>query len=243
MIKSYQKRQKLKILITGASRGIGRSLAKYYKDKGYEVYGVARDEEKLKEICDKYFSCDLSNLDEVSEVSKKLSDVKFDIIILNAGISTPHSRDFPPIDAFKKVFDVNLLSIHALLEYIDFKDSKLVFISSLASILGAPTSLAYSASKRALNSYAESLYFAGVDVRLILPGFIKTDMTKNHTFYMPFLMDLDEATKKIVKIIEKDKFFNPFPLRFYYIIKLFKLLPDNLKRKILKKYAKSDIVE
>jgi len=243
LIKSYQKRQKLKILITGASRGIGRSLAKYYKDKGYEVYGVARDEEKLKEICDKYFSCDLSNLDEVSEVSKKLSDVKFDIIILNAGISTPHSRDFPPIDAFKKVFDVNLLSIHALLEYIDFKDSKLVFISSLASILGAPTSLAYSASKRALNSYAESLYFAGVDVRLILPGFIKTDMTKNHTFYMPFLMDLDEATKKIVKIIEKDKFFNPFPLRFYYIIKLFKLLPDNLKRKILKKYAKSDIVE
>jgi len=233
----------LKILITGPSRGIGRSLAKYYKDKGYEVYGIARDEEKLKEICDKYFSCDLSNLDEVSEVSKKLSDVKFDIIILNAGISTPHSRDFPPIDAFKKVIDVNLLSIHALLEHIDFKDSKLVFISSLASILGAPTSLAYSASKRALNSYAESLYFAGVDVRLILPGFIKTDMTKNHTFYMPFLMDLDEATKKIVKIIEKDKFFNPFPLRFYYIIKLFKLLPDNLKRKILKKYAKSDIVE
>ena len=233
----------MKILITGASRGIGRSLGKYYKDKGYEVYGIARDEEKLKKVCDYAFKCDLSNLDEVSEVSKKLSDVKFDIIILNAGISTPHSRDFPPIDAFKKVIDVNLLSIHTLLEHIDFKNSKLVFISSLASLLGAPTSLAYSASKRALNSYAESLYFAGIDVRLILPGFIKTDMTKNHTFYMPFLMDLDKATERIVKIIEKDRFFNPFPLRFYYIIKLFTLLPDNFKRKILKKYAKSDIVE
>jgi len=233
----------LKILITGASRGIGRNLAKYYKSKGYEIYGIARDEEKLKEICDNYFKCDLSNLDEVSEVSKKLSEIKFDIIILNAGISTPHSKDFPPIEAFKKVFDVNLLSIHALLEYIDFKDSKLIFISSLASLLGAPTSLAYSASKRALNSYAESLYFAGVDVRLILPGFIKTDMTKGHTFNMPFLMDLDTATKKIVKIIQKDNFFNPFPLRFYYIIKLFTLIPNNLKRKILKKYAKSDIVE
>jgi len=233
----------LKILITGASRGIGRSLGEYYKDKGYEVYGIARDEEKLKKVCDYAFKCDLSNLDEVSEVSKKLSDVKFDIIVLNAGISTPHSRDFPPIDAFKKVIDVNLLSIHTLLEHIDFKNSKLVFISSLASLLGAPTSLAYSASKRALNSYAESLYFAGIDVRLILPGFIKTDMTKNHTFYMPFLMDLDKATERIVKIIEKDRFFNPFPLRFYYIIKLFTLLPDNFKRKILKKYAKSDIVE
>ena len=233
----------MKILITGASRGIGRSLAKYYKDKGYEVYGIARDEEKLKEVCDYAFKCDLSNLDDVSEVSKQLSDIKFDIIILNAGISTPHSRDFPPIDAFKKVFDVNLLSIHALLEHIDFKDSKLVFISSLASLLGAPTSLAYSASKRALNSYAESLYFGGANVVLILPGFIKTDMTKNHTFYMPFLMDLDEATKRIVKIIEKEKFFNPFPLRFYYIIKLFALLPNGLKRKILKKYAKSDILE
>ena len=233
----------MKILITGASRGIGKALGEYYKNKGFEIWGIARDEGALKEVCDKYFVCDLSNLEEVSEISKKLSGVKFDMIILNAGISTPHSRDFPPIEAFKKVFDVNILSIHALLEHIDFKDSKLVFISSLASLLGAPTSLAYSASKRALNSYAESLYFAGIDAVLILPGFIKTDMTKNHTFYMPFLMDLDDATKRIVKIIEKDKFFNPFPLRFYYIIKLFTLLPNNLKRKILKKYAKSDIVE
>ena len=233
----------MRVLITGASRGIGRSLANYYKHKGCEVWGISRDEEKLKEVCDKYFVCDLSNLDYVSSVSKTLSNIKFDLIILNAGISTPHSRDFPPIDAFKKVIDVNLLSIHALLEYIDFKNSRLVFISSLASLLGAPTSLAYSASKRALNSYAESLYFAGIDVVLILPGFIKTDMTKNHNFYMPFLMELDEATKRIVKIIKKDKFFNPFPLRFYYIIKLFSLLPNNLKRKILKKYVKSDIVE
>ena len=233
----------MKILITGASRGIGRALGEYYKNKGFEIWGIARDEVALKEVCDKYFICDLSNIEEVSEISKKLSGVKFDMIILNAGISTPHSRDFPPIEAFKKVFDVNILSIHALLEHIDFKDSKLVFISSLASLLGAPTSLAYSASKRALNSYAESLYFAGIDAVLILPGFIKTDMTKNHTFYMPFLMDLDDAAKRIVKIIEKGKFYNPFPLRFYYIIKLFTLLPNNLKRKILKKYAKSDIVE
>jgi len=233
----------LNVLITGASRGIGRSLAEYYKNKGANLYLIARDEDKLKELSDNYFAVDLSDFDKVREVSKKLSSVKFDLIILNAGISTPHSRDFPPFEAFKKVIDVNFLSVHALLEYIDFKDSKVVFISSLASLLGAPTSLAYSASKRALNSYAESLYFAGVDVRLILPGFIKTDMTKNHTFYMPFLMDLDEATKRIVKIIEKKKFFNPFPLRFYYIIKLFRLLPDNLKKNILKKYAKSDIVE
>jgi len=233
----------LNVLITGASRGIGRSLAEYYKSKGTNLYLIARDEEKLKDLSCNYFAVDLSDFDKVREVSKKLSTIKFDLIILNAGISTPHSRDFPPFEAFKKVIDVNFLSIHALLEYIDFKDSKVVFISSLASLLGAPTSLAYSASKRALNSYAESLYFAGVDVRLILPGFIKTDMTKNHNFYMPFLMDLDEATKRIVKIIEKKKFFNPFPLRFYYIIKLFRLLPDNLKKNILKKYAKSDIVE
>jgi len=233
----------LNILITGASRGIGRSLAEYYKKKKANLYLIARDEEKLKELSSNYFAVDLSDFNKVREISKKLSSIKFDLIILNAGISTPHSRDFPPFEAFKKVIDVNFLSIHALLEHIDFKNSKVVFISSLASLLGAPTSLAYSASKRALNSYAESLYFAGVDVRLILPGFIKTDMTKNHNFYMPFLMDLDEATERIVKIIEKEKFFNPFPLRFYYIIKLFKLLPNNLKKNILKKYAKSDIVE
>ncbi len=233
----------MNILITGASRGIGKSLAMYYKKKGHNLYLIARDGEKLKKLSENYFAVDLADFDEVRNISKKLKEVKFDLIILNAGVSSLHSKDFPPFNAFEKVIDVNFLSIHALLENINFKNSKIVFISSLASLVGAPTSLPYSASKRAINSYAESLYFAGVDVRLILPGFIKTDMTKKHTFHMPFLMDLDKAGIKIVKIIESKKFFNPFPLRFYYIIKFFMLLPYGLKRKILKKYVKSDIAE
>jgi short-subunit dehydrogenase len=122
------------------------------------------------------------------------------------------------------------------------KKGKIVLISSLASLVGAPTSMPYSASKRALNSYAQSLRNLlakdGIKVINILPGFIKTDMTAKNDFYMPFLMELKEGVDRIEKAIEEDKKEYAFPRRFYYLIKLFNLLPLSLQDKLLQKVAK-----
>jgi len=236
----------MNILITGASRGIGRELLNRYLKKADKIYAVARNTDRLKNLQNvEPVNLNLADLDKVREFAKSLKNI--DLVIANAAISLPHSPDFTPFEDFKKTFDVNFLSIHALLEGIvpdmqKRKKGKIVLISSLASLVGAPSSMPYSASKRAINSYAQSLRNMlekdNIKVINILPGFIKTDMTDKNDFYMPFLMDLQSGVDKIVYAIEKEKKEYAFPKRFYYLIKLFNMLPLNVQDKLLQKTAK-----
>ena len=242
----------MNIVITGASRGIGKELLKRYLKKANKIYAIARDEKKLNELKKlsskiEIIPLDLANVDKVREISAYLSDKNIDLIILNAAISLPHAPDFTPFEDFKRSFDINFLSIHALLEKIvpsmqKRKSGKIVFISSLASIVASPTSLPYSASKRALNSYAQSLrnLLAKDNIKVIniLPGFIKTDMTAKNDFFMPFLMELEDGVDRIQKAIDKNYKEYAFPKRFYYLIKLFTFLPLNLQDKLLQKLVK-----
>ena len=241
----------MNIIITGASRGIGKELVKRYINKASKIYAVARDEEQLKKLAKTYdnvvpVALDLANLDEVLKFSKDMSEKNIDMVIANAAISLPHAPDFTPFEDFKKTFDINFLSVHALLNYIvpsmqKRKKGKIVLLSSLASLVGAPSSMPYSASKRALNSYAQSLrnLLAKDNIKVIniLPGFIKTDMTAKNDFYMPFLMDLERGVDRIMYAIEREKKEYAFPKRFYYLIKLFTLLPIDLQDKLLQKVS------
>jgi short-subunit dehydrogenase len=236
----------MNVIITGASRGIGRELALRYAKKANKIYAVARNEKKLKELAEKFKNIepvvlDLANLEDVRRFGKSVKDI--DLVICNGAISLPHAPSFTPFEDFKKTFDINFLSIHALLEGIvpDMKKGKIVLISSLASLVGAPSSMPYSASKRALNSYAQSLrnlLAPDIEVINILPGFIKTDMTAKNDFYMPFLMDLKKGVDRIEMAIERGYKEYAFPKRFYYLIKLFNMLPLALQDKLLQKVAK-----
>ena len=237
----------MNVIITGASRGIGKELLKKYEKKAKKIYAIARDIDKLNELKSKKIipiKLDLSEIESVREFSKQMQNENIDIVICNAAISLPHTPNFTPFDEFKKTFDINFLSIHALLEYIipsmqKRKSGKIVLISSLASLIASPTSMPYSATKRALNSYAQSLrnMLAKDNIKVIniLPGFIKTDMTAKNSFYMPFLMELEDGVNRIYEAIEKEKKEYAFPKRFYYIIKLFNILPLNLQDKLLQK--------
>jgi len=238
----------LNVLITGASRGIGKELVKRYINKANKIYAIASNKDKLYEVAKLSnkihpFVVDLGNFDEIRALNGVFTDT--DVAIFNAAISLPHSDDFPSFEDFKKTFDINLLSIHLMLEdilpYMRKKNNaKIVFISSLASLVAAPTSIAYSSSKRALNSYAQSLrnLTPNINVINILPGFIKTDMTAKNSFHMPFLMELEEGVDEIMYAIENNKKEYAFPKRFYYLIKLFNLLPVNLQDKLLQKITK-----
>ena len=164
------------------------------------------------------------------------------MVILNAGISLGHSNSITPINEFKKIYDVNLFANHAILEILlpKFQEQgsgKIVFISSLASLISMPTSKAYSSSKRALNAYAESIRYKynkyGIKVINILPGFIKSELTDKNDFKMPFLLSTQDGVKRIKNAIEKEKRIYAFPLRFYLIISLLNLLPKFLREKIV----------
>lgn len=239
----------MRILITGASSGIGRELAKLYATKDNELILLARREDRLQELQSQLLNAKsveivVADVGEFDELQEKIRDIGIvDTVILNAGISLGHSLEITPFYDFKKLYDVNLLSNHAILEVLlpQFKakgSGKIVFISSLASLISMPTSVAYSSSKRAMNAYAEGIRYkyknSGIKVINILPGFIKSEMTDKNSFKMPFLLDTDVGAKRIYDAIAKEKRFYPFPFRFYLVIKLLNLLPQFLRDKIVK---------
>lgn len=242
----------MKILITGASSGIGAALARRYATSDNHLILLARDRSRLQELQDTltpkgHSACKVDIIDvdicDFDLLQEKIKEIGFvDMAILNAGISIGHSLEVTPFDDFKRLYDTNLLSYHAILEPLlpKFKEQgsgTIVFISSLASIITMPSSVAYSSSKRALNAYAEGVRYKykpyGIDVINILPGFIDTPLTQKNGFSMPFLMSLEEGSKRIVKAIERKKRIYAFPLRFYLMIKTIELLPHGVKERLI----------
>jgi short-subunit dehydrogenase len=241
----------MKIIITGASSGLGEALALYYSRQNNDLILIARREEKLTAVAQRCrdkgaevetIVADVADFELMQNIGKKLTSEKIDRIILNAGISVGHFGGITPFEDFHRLFQTNFLSLHALLEpiipkLIEQKSGEIVFISSLASLLSMPTSVAYSSSKRALNAYAEGLRYQlkpyGIDVMTILPGFIDSEMTQKNRFKMPFFLSTEQGIKRIVHAIEKKKHFYPFPLRFYLMIRLALLLPRPLRDKIV----------
>ncbi|OHE11924.1 MAG: short-chain dehydrogenase [Sulfurimonas sp. RIFOXYC2_FULL_36_7] len=239
----------MKILITGASSGIGKELSRLYATPENDLILLARREDRLQELQSQLLKAKsveivVADVGEFDTLQEKIRDMgAVDMVILNAGISLGHSLEMTPFKDFKKLYDVNLLSNHAILEILlpHFKSQgsgKIVFISSLASLFSMPSSKAYSSSKRALNAYAEGIRYKckpyGIKVINILPGFIKSELTDKNSFHMPFLLSTEDGAKIIKRAIDKNKKFYPFPKRFYFFILLFRLFPDFIKQKIIK---------
>lgn len=241
----------MRIVITGASSGLGKQLALAYAKDGTELILLARRHEKLKAVAAECrlkgatvepIVTDVNDFNEMNAIGKRLAQTSIDRIILNAGISVGHSGGVTPFEDFHRLFQTNFLSVHALLEpiipkMIEQKSGEIVFISSLASLISMPTSVAYSSSKRALNAYAEGLRYQlksyGIDVMNILPGFIDSEMTQKNKFKMPFLLSTDAGVKRIMEAIAKKKRFYPFPFRFYLMIRTTLLLPQFLRDRIV----------
>ena len=240
----------MKIFITGASSGLGAEFARQYASPENELILLARREDKLfklrSELFERVKSIDIivADVTDFELLQEKICHIQnLDLLILNAGISLGHTGNITPIAEFKKLYDVNVLSNHAILEVLlpKFKKQKsgtIVFISSLASLFSMPSSKVYSSSKRALNAYAEGIRYKykkdNIKVITLLPGFIKSELTDKNEFNMPLLLETPVGVKKMINAITKGKEFYAFPLRFYYLIKLLNLLPSFLIDKILR---------
>lgn len=187
------------VLITGASRGIGRAIAKRLAYDGYRIiinYNKSEKEarELEREIRDMgvdaiSIKADVSKSKEVTDMFKKISD-KFkgvDILINNAGISSYFLFQDIDEEIWDEIFDVNVKgvynTIHAALPYMLEKHSgKILNMSSIWGIVGGSMESHYSASKGAINALtkalAQELGYSGITVNAIAPGAVDTPMTK-----------------------------------------------------------------
>jgi len=244
-----------KIWITGASSGIGRSLAIKFANEGWKVAASARRENLLKELSNKYpniesFPLDVTDINKCNSVFKEIIE-KFkniEICVFGTGIHDPQSEKEFNLDKIKKIMEVNFFgamnSINSVYSYYnEKKGGQISVISSVAGYRGLPAAGAYCASKSALTSFTESLYFEmkrkNVRVTLISPGFIKTPMTDQNDFPMPMIKSPEFAAEQIyLGLIKKKGFEIHFPKAFTFIMKILRILPNNIYFKIVEKGMK-----
>ncbi|MGZ8843762.1 MAG: SDR family NAD(P)-dependent oxidoreductase [Pyrinomonadaceae bacterium] len=232
------------VLITGASSGIGRSLAIDLARRGASVGLLARRQEILNQIVDDITNAggralalpaDVTQADAVrgavDELRREFGAI--DLLIANAGISI---NTFVPDLCEKKIaelINVNVIgvvnSVAAVLPNMVRQGSgHLAVNSSLAAYRGLPKSAAYCASKAAISSFFEALRIdlkgSGVDVTIIHPGFVKTPLIQ-HIRRTPYLMEVDYAVQKIIRAIEKRKKGYAFPWQLATLARACKLLP------------------
>jgi short-subunit dehydrogenase len=160
-----------------------------------------------------------------------------DVLIANAGIGATSDPASLNAGDFARVMGVNVIgvanSVAAVApEMAARRSGQLAVISSLAAYRGLPKSAAYCASKAAVSIMFESfrldLRSRGVDVTIIHPGFIKTPLTAGRQAQMPFLMELDDAVKKIIRAIEKRRKSYAFPWQLATIVRLGLIMPNFL---------------
>ena len=186
------------VLITGASRGIGKAIAKKLAENGYNLYLTCLHHgDELKEYCAELsktyeiscipFVCDVSDYNDVSKMFEQIPLVN--IVINNAGIAwLGLLTDMTP-DEWDKVIRTNLSSLYntskcAVPIMLRLGGGRIVNISSVWGQVGASTEVAYSASKGGMNGFtralAKELAPSKISVNAISCGVIDTDMNRSH---------------------------------------------------------------
>jgi dehydrogenase/reductase SDR family member 7B len=187
-----------KIWITGASSGIGESLAYEFSKLGAEIIISARrtDElERVKNNCQNkektsIQTLDLAKHDEIASIAGQVLNKfgKIDILVNNGGISQRSLGKETPLEIDKKIMDINYFGTVCLTKAIlpgmlERKEGHIVVISSLTGKFGAPLRSAYAASKHALHGFFDTLRLEsskdGLKITLVCPGYIRTNVSIN----------------------------------------------------------------
>ena len=169
------------IVITGASRGIGKKIADYLSLlEGYKVTNISRGQNNNPRIIN--YSCDISNYYQVKKIFKKIK--KIDVLINNCGI-TKFSKN--PVDSFDQIIKTNLNSFfYCSFEAVKLlkknKNSSIINISSINAHQAFPKNPGYVSSKGAVVSLTRALALdygdLSVRVNSISPGYIRDGMSK-----------------------------------------------------------------
>lgn len=184
------------VLVTGASRGIGKAIADDFATQGAYVIGTATTDKSATDITKKLeeqkgkgigLTLDISDKDSVADFSKKLDELTPpNILINNAGITRDNLLMRMKDDEWEDVMNTNLngmyrLSKLCLRTMMKARFGRIINISSVVGLSGNPGQTNYSASKAGMIGFTRSLArevgSRGITVNAVAPGFIETDMT------------------------------------------------------------------
>ena len=236
----------MKIFLTGASSGIGEALAKHYAGRGDTLGLAARRVDRLRALKSslstpvEIYECDVRDVTQVKAAATDFTARHGtpDIVIANAGVSfgtlTEYEED---VEAFREILEVNVMGmVNAFHPFVapmrERGSGTLAGIASVAGFRGLPGAAGYSASKAAAIRYLEALRLelrgTGVAVTTVCPGFIRTPMTAKNPYPMPFIIGVDDAARRIARVIDARRSFAVIPWPMAILGRILTLLPNFL---------------
>jgi short-subunit dehydrogenase len=231
------------VFITGASSGIGAALATHYARGGAVLGLCARRLEPTRALLSSLrgegacYEVDVANAGTLQAAASDFTK-RFrvpDIVIANAGVGAGTLTENPEdLAVFRKIMDTNVLGMVATFQpFVEPMRARgsgtLVGIASVAGFRGLPGGGAYSASKSAAITYLESLrvelHGSGISVVTICPGYIRTPMTAANRYRMPFLIDADDAARRMARVIAARRRFAVIPWQMALVSIVLRRLP------------------
>ena len=248
--------------ITGASSGIGASLSVALSKNGYRIVLFSRNKEKLDMIKNKIeenngealvIPGDVTDVKSIENAFKKTIEEWGipDLLVANAGVCHWVPTEKMDIKDAQMTINVNLIGLintvqTALPYFLKNNGGHIVGIASVASYRGFPNLAVYSASKSGIVKYLDGLraenYKKGIAVTTICPGFIETPMVTD--MYIPkwvptpFLLTVEDCTRRIVKAIKKKKSHYAFPFAWSFLGKLGLIMPNSIYVKVVIPFAR-----
>ena len=232
-----------RVFITGASSGIGEALARHYAARGATLGLLARRGTLLRALrstlpgtCTIH-ACDIRDFDAVRSAAHEFIERHGvpELVIANAGVMRwTRSENEDDVRSFREVIETNVMGlVHTFHPFIPPMRARgngtLAGIASVAGFRGLPGVSAYSASKAAAIRYLESLRVelrgTGVRVSTVCPGFIRTRMTEGNPYPMPFLMEVDDAARRIARAIAEGSGLRVVPWPMAIACRLLEILP------------------
>ncbi len=245
------------IVITGASSGLGESLARAYATPGNRIGLLGRRKDKLDAVAAEIRNkgadvwvgvVDVTQREELAQMLIEADTQKpIDLLIANAGISAGTFGAGESETQARAIFATNLdgvlNTIHPLLPRMQTRRSgQVALMASLAGFRGFPSAPAYCASKAAVRLYGEALRgeYAkwGVRINVICPGYIETPMTAVNDFPMPFLMNATKAADIMVAGLARNEARIAFPWPTAFAAWLLGVIPPSWTDPLLKKLPK-----
>lgn len=188
-------KEKMTVLITGATSGIGAEYARRFAREGYDLIITGRREAKIKALADKLSRengvnievvlIELSNAEEVDDFLERIKDRDIDVLVNNAGFGTLRYFHREPLQTHEDIVAVNILCAirltYAILpKMLKKRDGIIINVSSAGAYLPTPNEATYTGTKAFLRAFSEALYFelvgTGVKIQAVCPGLTKTDM-------------------------------------------------------------------
>lgn len=179
------------VLITGASKGIGRATAAEFARRGYRVVATARDPRSLADLdVDRRLALDVTDPASIATAIEAAGEI--DVLLANAGVIFYAAVEAIPVDRFAELFDLNTLGAlrvaQAVLPAMRAQSrGRLLFMSSVVGRIVIPPGAAYQATKWALEALVESLAIEvapfGIEAALLEPGAVSTGALDDVTRY------------------------------------------------------------